>query len=84
MVCSILVMFGLRTLMLCSILFRIGLWTHKKQVRRIVMYADIAAHRVMRSLFLRLTVNDVMSAPVVEHRNQHVRIRFSCVVITTL
>ena len=43
MFCSILVMFGLRTLMLCSILFRIGLWTHKKLVRRIVMYADIAA-----------------------------------------
>ena len=68
MFCSILVMFGLRTLMLCSILFRIGL------VRRIVMYADIAAHRAMRSLFLRLTVNDVMSAPVVEYRNKHVRI----------
>ena len=30
-----------------------------------VMYADIVAHRVMRSMFLRLTVNDVMSAPVV-------------------
>ena len=49
-----------------------------------VMYADIAAHSVMRSLFLRLTVNDVMSAPVVEYRNKHVRIRSSCVVITTL
>ena len=84
MFCSILVMFGHRKLMLCSILFRIGLWTHNKLVRRIVMYADIAAHRVMRSLFLRLTVNDVMSVPVVEYRNKHVRIRSSCVVITTL
>ena len=30
--------------------------------------------RAMRSLFLRLTVNDVTSAPVVEYRNKHVRI----------
>ena len=45
------------------------------------MYADIAAHRAMRSLFLRLTVNDVMSPPVVEYRNR-VRIRSICVVIT--
>ena len=35
-----------------------------------VMYADIAAHRAMCSLFLRLTMNDVLSPPVVEHRNK--------------
>ena len=49
MFCSILVMFGLRTLMLCSILFRIGLWTHKKLVR-FVMYADIAAQSLALSV----------------------------------
>ena len=53
--------------MFCPILFTIGLWTHKQLVRRIVMYADIAAHRAMCSLFLRLTVNYVMSASVVEY-----------------
>ena len=34
------------------------------------MYADIAAHRAMCSVFLRLTVNDVMFPPVVEYRNK--------------
>ena len=34
------------------------------------IYAGIAAHRAMCSLFLRLNVNDVMSAPVVVYRNK--------------
>ena len=35
-----------------------------------VMYADIAAHRAMGSMFLRLTVNDVMFPPIVMYRNK--------------
>ena len=64
--------------MFCSILLRSGhldinvllhsikVWTldtHKKLVRRIVMYANIAAHRAVRSWFLRLIVNVVICAP---------------------
>ena len=53
--------------MFCTILFiRLDIGHITKLVRRIVMYGDIAAHIAMRSLFLRLTVNDVMSPPVVE------------------
>ena len=46
------------------------------------MYADIAAHRAVRSWFLRLIVNVVICALLLSFANKEYVPIYSCVVIT--
>ena len=66
--------------MFCSILD--SGHTHTQLVMMIVMYADIAAHRAVRSWFLRLIVNVVICAPLLSIENKEYVPIYSCVVIT--